>query len=247
MHKTFTIALVSIALIGWNSNALADGSPSVVVHAPSRPGAPPLIALRTGRQVTIVERNDAEDVGLTKIAGNLTRYPNSPYYGWLGYAICGPQGGCAYDAEQWLAVAFTPNTNHLATKVEVPAEYYQGTNGVALSIYDDADGVPGKPLHTWHLTNLPHGPCCTLASGSYKPGISLGGGKQYWVVLRTSHFDLNSVTLWTFTEYASVQKHFASMATYCSGAGCANLGLKDHGWKIFSQMLYGLAFSVLGR
>ena len=90
MHKTFTVTLAIIALIGSNSNALADGSLPVVTHAASRPGEPPLVSLSPQHRGPLVARNDADDAGLVKIANTFTQYPNSPYYGWLGYSIFGP-------------------------------------------------------------------------------------------------------------------------------------------------------------
>ncbi|MGA7201221.1 MAG: choice-of-anchor R domain-containing protein [Candidatus Cybelea sp.] len=247
MHKTFTVTLAIVALISANSNALADGSlPPVVTHAASRPGEPPLVSLRTEHLGAMVARNAAEDTGLTEIANNFTQYPNSPYWGWLGYAVLGPGQGAGKGTEQWLATAFTPKANHVATKVEVAAEFDYGTNAVVLSLYDDAGGMPGKSLRSWQLTNLPHAVCCTVASGSDKRGIPLTGGKQYWVVMRTNAKDSDSVVVWALTEFANVQKHGASWALYCNGPGCPSTW-KNPGWNIFTHTLYGLAFAVFGK
>jgi hypothetical protein len=218
----------------------------VVTQTAGSPGHLPVISLRGLHRGPLVSRDERADAGLIKIANNFTQYANSPYWGWSGYAVCGPQAGCADGAEQWLATAFTPKANHVATRVEVPAEYYQGTNGVELSIYDDAGGVPGKPLHSWHLTNLPSSPCCDAAGGSDKRGIALTGGKQYWIVIGTSAQDATAVAVWGFTEFANVQKRGGTFDVYCSGSGCTNLGLNDNAWNPMTS-IYGLAFSVLGK
>jgi hypothetical protein len=244
MNKAIIVALGIVALAGSSSNAFADGSPPVVAHAASRPGEPPLVSLRTERSGLLVARNDAGDAGLIEIANNFTQYPNSPYWGWLGYSVFGPGQGAGNGTEWWLATAFTPKANHVVTKVEVAAEYDYGTNAVVLALYDDAGGAPGKPLRSWQLTNLPHAVCCTVASGLDNRGIPLTGGKQYWVVMRTNAKDAGSVVLWALTEFANVQKHGGSWALYCSGA-CGSW--KQKGWTIFSHVLYGLAFSVLGK
>jgi hypothetical protein len=244
-RHTLTVALAIATLLASYSSALAGGSLPIVTRVAGS-AHPPLVSLRTGHHGMLVARDVVQDAGLIKIANNLTQYKNSPYWGWSGYAICGPQGGCADATEQWLATAFTPKTSHLATRIEVPALYYSGTNGVVLSVYDDAGGVPGKPLHSWRLTNLPSVACCTVVGGSDKHGIPLTGGKQYWIVISTDTQDATSVALWALTEFAGVQKHGSSFAIYCSGSGCTQIGYKENAWNIMANMIYGLAFSVLG-
>jgi hypothetical protein len=243
---TLTIALAITALLAANSGVLANDSLPVVTRLAS-PEHPPLVSLRTAHHGRLAARDVTEDAGLINIANNFTQYKNSPYWGWSGYAICGPQGGCADATEQWLATAFTPKANHVATRIEVPALYYSGTNGVVLSLYDDAGGVPGKPLHSWQLVNLPSVACCTVVGGSDKRGIPLTGGKQYWIVIRTSTKDATAVALWALTELANVQKHGSSFDIYCAGSGCSQLGYKENAWNLMANMIYGLAFSVLGK
>jgi len=245
MHKTFIATLSIAALIASNSNALAGGSLPVVTHAASKPGRPPLVSLRPGHRGPLLPRDVAQDAGLTVIANYFTQYPNSPYWGWYGYEVFGP--GVGNGSEWWQAAPFTPKANHVATRVEVAAEYYYGTNAVVLSLYDDAGGAPGKALRSWQLTDLPHAVCCTVAGGSDKAGIPLTGGKQYWVVLRTNGKDSGSAIIWAFTEFANAQKHLTStFATYCSGSLCPS-SWKNPGWNVFSNNLYGFAFAVLGK
>lgn len=247
MHKIFAVWLAIIALIGSNSSALADGSLPVVTHVTNRPGNPPLVSLSSQRRGQLIPRDVTEDANLIKIAGNFTQYPNSPYWGWYGYEVWGPQVQGAGGTLNWIGTAFTPKANHLATRVEVAAIYYGSTENVVLSLYDDAGGVPGKALHSWPLTNLPHGVCCTVVGGSDKSGIPLTGGKQYWVVIRTDAKGPAAAAVWALTEYFNVQKHMTSWAAYCAGPECATLGFKDHAWHIYSPILYGLAYSVLGK
>lgn len=244
MHKISIVTLAMITLIGWNSNALADGSLRVITRVVSKPGQPPLVSLRPENRDPMVARDDSEDAGLIKIANTFTQSANSPYWGWLGYAAFGPGPGAGNGTEWWLATAFTPKANHLATRVEVAAEYDYGTNGIVLGLYDDAGGLPGNQLHNWQLTNLPHAVCCTVVGGSDNRGIPLTGGKQYWVVLRTNAKDSGAVVVWALTEFADVQKHGSSWALYCSGS-CS--GWKNNAWNLFPSELYGFAYSVLGK
>jgi len=246
MHKTFIPTLAIVALIGANSNALADNNAPVSIHVTSLPGQPRLVALSPQNRGPLIARNDAEDAGLTKIADNITRYKDSPYWGWYGYTSYGPQADGANGTEQWLASAFTPTANHVATKVEIPAEYYSGTDAFDLSIYNDAGGVPGTALHTWHITNLPHAVCCSVVGGSYENGIPLTGGQQYWVVLGTSTKDPTAAAIWVLTEFANVQEQGSDFDVYCSGPACVPVGYKDNAWNTFPSTLYGLAFAVLG-
>ena len=243
MHKTFTIALSIVAVIGWSSNAFAGGSLPVVTHVASRPGQPPLTSLSTENRGPMVARDESEDAGLVKIANNFTKYANSPYWGWFGYAVFGPARGAGNGTEWWMAAPFTPKSSHLATRVEVAAEYDAGTNAIVLGLYDDAGGVPGKQLHSWQLANLPHAVCCTVVGGSDNRGIPLTGGKQYWVALRTNAKDSDAVVIWALTEFADVQKNGANFALFCSGS-CQ--GWKNNAWNP-SSLPYGFAFSVLGK
>jgi hypothetical protein len=247
MHKTFILTAAIVALIGSNSNALADNNAPVVTQVINAPGRPPLVALSRQNRGPLLASNDAEDAGLTKIADNITRYKNSPYWGWYGYTSYGPQAEGAQGTEQWLASSFIPSANHVATKVEIPAEYYTGTNAFDLSIYNDAGGVPGTALHTWHVKNLPHAICCSVVGGVDKSGVALTGGQQYWVVLSTSTTDQTAAAIWVLTEYADVQEHGSDFDVYCSGPACTQVGYKDNAWNTFPSTLYGLAFSVLGK
>lgn len=244
MRKRFTVMLATAALIGSAAVARAAGSGLPVVIHPSKPGAPALVSLSAEHLGPVVPRDDSSDARLVKIADNFARDPNSPYWGWSGYAAfgSGPQAGNG--TQWWLAAPFTPTADHIATKVEVAAEHYLGTNAAVLGLYDDAGGLPGNELHSWQLSNLPHSVCCTVVGRSDQAGIPLTGGKQYWVVIRMNAKDANAVVLWALTESADVQEHGATWALYCSGS-CP--GWKNHAWNLFPNMLYGFAFSVLGK
>lgn len=247
MNKIVTLTLAITAAIAWSASASAVGAPPINTNFVKSPGRLPLVRLNAAHRGAFVARDETANAGLTPISNNFTQYVNSPYWGWFGYAIVGPQGGGANGIEQWLASAFTPKVNRIATRVEVPALYYSGTNGVDLSLNDDAGGLPGKALHTWHLTNLPGVACCTTVGGSDKNGISLTAGKQYWVVVSTNANEQTAAAVWGLTEFADVQKFGTSFAIYCGGNGCTQLGFTPNTWHIQSNSVYGLAFSVYGR
>jgi hypothetical protein len=111
-----------------------------------------------------------------------------------GLTVNGP---AASGGEQWVAVPFTPKNNAEVTKIEVAVQYDQGTNGVTISLYTDKSGLPGKPLHTWNLTNLPtFGTCCTLDVAKDAKGLNVKKGTQYWIVASTNKSTENASDAW---------------------------------------------------
>jgi hypothetical protein len=102
-------------------------------------------------------------------------------------------GTCYSRTEGWrvgggqsIAMAFSPTINAEA-KVLVLGLLWDlgaGEDVATVSINEDADGVPGKGIHTWTLRNLGkqlwHG--CHTSIANSKQGIPLTEGNQYWLV-----------------------------------------------------------------
>jgi len=101
----------------------------------------------------------------------------------------------------WTALPFTPKSNAEVTEIEVPVGYYQGgTNGVAISLNEDKNGLPGKPLHTWNLKNLPtFGTCCKLDVVKDVTGLKVKKGTQYWIVASTNKSTESTEAVWAET------------------------------------------------
>jgi len=116
---------------------------------------------------------------------------NGPY-------VNGPDSG--QGNLQWIAVPFAPRQNAVVTKIEVPLEYGgAGTNAVTISLNEDLDGLPGKAIHTWNLTNLPVWPsCCTLDVARDTKGLKVNKGVSYWVVARTNANTKTTIDNWAY-------------------------------------------------
>ena len=121
--------------------------------------------------------------------GDQAYNPNS------GVGIVGPGAGQLFP--EAVGIPFTPKGNHLVQAIQVAATYVSGTNQMGLLLMTDANGIPGKVLHTWELSNLPDfGSCCTLQTRVYETGIPVNGGTQYWVVLRTTSSGTDTYGVW---------------------------------------------------
>jgi hypothetical protein len=248
MRTIIAITCAALALCTvFVSNAKAGGTAGpIVTRDASRPGQLPIMHMPASRGHGLIPRA-GNDAGLTQIANTLTQYKTSPYWGWEGYAVCGPTAGCASDTEQWWATPFTPSTNHVATKVELAGLHDTGGNTFFASIYSDSSGLPGKALETFQLKDLPQVICCEVASATNKTGVQLQGGTQYWLVLGTNANDTSALAVWTFSELANVQKNGSNLAVYCSGDGCGQIGLQNNAWNPQNNMLFGFAYDVLGK
>jgi hypothetical protein len=112
-------------------------------------------------------------------------YPNGLYFPFYGLTISGPTSPVGSTIEA--AVAFTPTANVTANEVEAGIGFVAGVNGVVMSIYSDASGLPGSSLMDFKASGLPaFGTCCELATGKSKKGVALTAGTQYWFVISTN-------------------------------------------------------------
>lgn len=127
---------------------------------------------------------------------------------------------------EWVANGFVPTADHTVTEVQVGVTYVEGPNSVIVSLNQDDNGIPGKPLHTWMFSNLPDfGTCCTLQTGMLKSGIPVTQGTMYWVVVRTTGSNQGTWQVWN-NDIGGQQGSFSN-----------NLGF---GWNSSIQQLGGL-------
>jgi hypothetical protein len=165
--KKILLFVCLLALCNLTLFAQSKGSPRIV-HTPEKSAihVPPQQA----------------PAGLKKIYSNLGTQTDlyDDLSGWLiqGPAIDG------YNA--FYAIPFTPKSNSHVLQVGAAVHYAGGDNQVNLSIYTDANAVPGTLLAgPVTVTNLPEsGTCCTLAVANFAP-LAVIGGTQYWVVVDT--------------------------------------------------------------
>lgn len=184
MRSAVSFCLVILAGIGAVAQTNQDGvvtinggSRTLFLKPPSRISAP-VPALPPG----------------VVIYSNLGKGDNA-YNGNAGVGIVGKDAG--QPLPQWVGIAFTPNADHLVQAIQVAATYVSGSNEMALLLDADESGVPGAMLHAWELTDLPKfGTCCVLQTRTYKTGVPVKAGVQYWVVLRTMPKGTDTYGVW---------------------------------------------------
>jgi len=219
------LALAVSAMAADHSNFTIIGR-SVVVKHPSKVITPN------------VWKNDP---ALTTIAGNLSDFPYGVFFALYNYYVTGSNNTIGVP-EYWQGVPFTPSANVKAMEVDASVVWAQGTNEVVLSLYDDANGLPGKAIHTWHVKNLAiFGSCCQLAIGKSKSGISLSAGKQYWLVAKTDSTNSNVFDGWDLNT-TDMRSH--PLASYCSGTA-SQCGSNNNTWFAGNAILPG--FAVQGK
>lgn len=160
-----------------------------------------------------------------------SKYPNGVYWCCTGYNVMGSNSGVGV---QWMGGAFTPDSNHTLTRVEVAVGYSgQGPNAVVISVNEDKGGVPGKALKKWNVSGLPaFGTCCTTVLRTDKAGIALTGGQQYWIVASLSSGETDTVDGWNVSDADQIDQ-----VTTASWDGTT--------WHVFPAAP-GLAFAVEG-
>jgi hypothetical protein len=104
-------------------------------------------------------------------------YFYSPYI--AGWTVQGSDFGFVQTA-----MAFTPSADYLLTQLDVAISYAgAGGDSVVLSFSGDIGGLPGQPLETWILKDLPsYGTCCVVETLTLDSMLSLDRGTQYWLV-----------------------------------------------------------------
>lgn len=77
------------------------------------------------------------------------------------------------------AAAFTSTGNYVVSQIDLSLNWYQGTNGVTVSIFTDVGNAPGVLLGSWTvsgLQDLPDPPLTTIAAG-----VTLASGASYFL------------------------------------------------------------------
>lgn len=132
----------------------------------------------------------------TDLGSKTAAYDNTN--GWL---ILGPSS--AFGQEQWIGFPFTPKKASTATTVKAALGYFDsGTNGVQVSLYKDASGVPAKKaLTSKAVSKLKEwtDPCCDAIKTVKLPkAIKLTKKKQYWVVVGTDKAQATAEGVWFY-------------------------------------------------
>lgn len=130
----------------------------------------------------------------TDLGGNTNAYDNTQ--GWL---IFGPSS--TLGEEEWIGFPFTSKKASTATEIKAALGYFEsGTNGVLVSIYANASGVPGKAIVSKAISNLPDytDPCCDALKTLKIKATRLKKGTEYWVVVGTNSSQTTAEGVWFF-------------------------------------------------
>ena len=162
------------------------------------------------------------------IYNNISRNETGRYNCCTGYTISGPDSPIGQTYAD--AMPFTPAVNDTIRKILVAVGYVTGTNGVTVSINEDAGGLPGNALETFDKAGLQQfGSCCIVETVDAR--IPVAAGTQYWVVVATSVDTSDTWDAWNLNVTDQTSQPFAFF----------NNGV----WEPTSGIL--AAFAVLGE
>jgi hypothetical protein len=228
-------SLAALALIAAAALALVPRNDIVV-----SPDGRKMIALKGPSHITLPDIS--ADAGLKTIGGNLSDYPHGTFFCCFGNTIA--QGPPSFLFTYWVAIAFTPTADATVTRVEVPVGTYNTkVIDFLVNLDEDASGVPGKSLKTWHAKapNV-YGSCCTLDVVNDKAGIPVKAGTQYWVAV-TTNSKSDFFGGWPFNS-TDMRAHL--IAGYCKG-DTKYCGTTDNGKWVAGNAIPTVAFAVLGH
>jgi hypothetical protein len=112
--------------------------------------------------------------------------PTNTYNDTFAVVVAGPASTSGVSFSY--ALPFTPKSGAHVREVRAALQWRgTGANQVNLSIYSDADGLPGTQLAgPGTVTNLPNFvTCCTLAVWNLTTELAVTAGTRYWLVADT--------------------------------------------------------------
>jgi len=189
-------ALWLIALV-FSVPALAGSRKGITTSKDKRlTFAPPSVRSVPGTDLTNVKF----------IYNNISRVELGRYNCCTGYTISGPDSPVGQTFAD--AMPFTPAVNDTLTRVLVAVGYVTGTNGVTVSVNEDAGGLPGDALQTFEETGLRNfGSCCAVETVG--ANIAVTAGTQYWVVVATGPNTSDTWDAWNLNVTDQAAKPFA--------------------------------------
>jgi hypothetical protein len=172
------------------------------------------------------------DAGTKVIFSNIgTKYPKGEYFCCFGDTISGSTS--IVGAQSWVAAQFAALDDTKVTEIDVAAEWADGTNEIAISLYTDKNGVPDKLLKTFTVTGLQGvSSCCGFAIGKDAKGIAIKGGQSYWVAVTTPAS--NTFVVWADN---STDQIYGLPLAENSGTG----------WAYAGYQIPQLSFGVFGQ
>lgn len=211
--------------------ASLTAAPKVVVRPNGVIVTPDRLMIAPNRPVPVYSQAPTAERGLTKIFNNLSKYPDGVYWCCTSSIVSGPNS--EFGSQVWIGAAFTPAASVAVSKIVSGLNHDSGTNAMVVAVNSDSGGLPGEELGSANVSGLPDFPsCCAVAQAAFN-GISLEGGKQYWVVVRTDKKTADTFGGWAFNDTEQVVP--------------PTLAFNDGtGWQPL-QSLAGVGFEVLGK
>jgi len=229
------VGITVLALVGVAALAAAGTKNGYVISDDGR--------TVTATKMPQVVTPGMRDASLTTIAGNLSDYPYGIFFCCFGNTIA-QEGSGGFPFTTWVAIPFTPSANVTVTKIEASVGTFGGTSEFELSLREDASGLPGNAIKSFHITTPPtYGACCTLDVGKDKAGIPLTANTQYWIAATTTSKDVFEGG-WAFN---STDMRSYPIASYCKGPS-TYCGTTNNG-KWVAGMSYDPlpAYAILGH
>jgi hypothetical protein len=151
---------------------------------------------------TITRSETPSTTGMVTIFSNMLAVTGNQYNDTFGFYVLGPDNSEG-DAEQWIAIPFTPAANSHVEELQLAVGIISGTNLLNVTLAADGGGIPGKSLASKTVSNVPEAwTCCKLVTVKFKsPGISVTAGTQYWIVATSDDsFGSTFTGVWQFSN-----------------------------------------------
>lgn len=221
VKKKLGCSLLCLALVMLASmTAVADDDTGITLTRDGR------LAIATKAPSTVMTAQVTPPWNQT-IAGNLSDYPFGTFFCCFGNTIAGINSALGF--EVWVAIPFTPAANMRVHRVEASVGWIVSSDtNFLLGVYNDASGVPGKPIKNFKAVAAnQYGSCCTLVTENSSLGIPVTAGKQYWLVVSTD--DKNHGTFFGAWAFNSTDMRSHPIASWCKTTG-SQCGANNGKW-----------------
>jgi hypothetical protein len=116
-----------------------------------------------------------------------------------------------------VAVTFTVNQaqSYTLDTVEVPLDYWEGANSIAIRLYADNGGLPGTELGSMNLSGIPVA-VTLLTADFHAQSITLLPGASYWLAADTAQ---DAVVRWHFNDVGQLGIAYRTTGPWISQLG----------------------------
>jgi hypothetical protein len=191
-------------------------------------------------QITLTKGSPFIQLAQAPLPGYVTLFSNlgpqnDAYDDESGWAVAGPDS--SFGGYQNIAVPYTPDADSTIQGIQLAFEYYgSGTNAGAIAVFADSNGVPGKLLKAWNVSNLPKfGTCCRLVTVIDAAGIKVAAGTQIWIAAGTDKPSETAYDSWEWTYNDLAQGTYAFQSNTTNGVWKTDNGNLP-AWAIYGKV-----------